>query len=125
MSDRVETQTMEAEERLQGAMLTSDVELLDALPADERIFTNYLGHTVGKQDDLAAHRSGVVKINELTPSERRILVRGDVAAVSVRMHLSGSHAGTATEGDLCFTRVWARSHGGTWQVLAGHAGIVT
>lgn len=116
---------MAAEERLQEAMLGSNVGVLDELLADELVFTNHLGHMVGKAEDLAAHRDGVVKIHALTPSERRILVRGDVAVVSVRMHLSGSYAGAATEGDLRFTRVWARSAEGTWQVIAGHSGVVT
>ncbi len=125
MNDGMEEQIVVAEERLREAMLGSDVGVLDELLADELVFTNHLGQVLGKADDLAAHRDGVVKIRELTPSERRILVRGEAAVVSVRMHLSGSYAGTATEGDLRFTRVWARSADGAWQVIAGHSGVVT
>jgi hypothetical protein len=41
-------------------MLRSDVVVLDELLAPELIFTNHLGRVLGKEDDLAAHRSGVL-----------------------------------------------------------------
>ena len=124
MSDTVEVQIRDAEERLRQAMLASDAETLDALLADALVFTNHLGQVLGKQDDLAAHRSGVVTITELTPSEQRIQCHGDVAVVSVRGRLVGSYAGTPSHGDFRFTRVWARSDAGPWQVVAGHATVM-
>jgi ketosteroid isomerase-like protein len=124
MSNAVKTEILEAEERLRRAMLDSDVGALDELLSPELIFTNHLGQVLGKEDDLNAHRSGLVKVTELTPSERHILFKGDVAVVSVRVHLAGSYAGTASEADFRFTRVWAPSAGGTWQVIAGHSSIV-
>ncbi len=95
------------------------------LLAPELVFTNHLGQVLKKEDDLAAHRSGLVKINELTPSEQVIQTHGDVAIVSVRVYLSGSYADTPSEADFRFTRVWALSSGGSWQVVAGHTCIVT
>ncbi len=124
MNGTVEAQIGNAEEQLRQAMLASDVEALDALLADALIFTNHLGQVLGKQDDLAAHRSGIVTIDELTPSEQRIQYHGDVAVVSARVHLVGSYAGTPSKGDFRFTRVWARSDAGAWQVVAGHATVV-
>lgn len=125
MSNTSKTQIVEAEERLRQAMLASDVNALDELLSPELIFTNHLGQVMGKQDDLAAHKSGLVEISELTPSERQIRICGDTAIVSVRVHLSGRYAGTPSEADFRFTRVWALSPGGTWQVIAGHSGLVT
>jgi len=125
MSDTIEGHIVEAEGRLRQAMLASDVGALDELLATELVFTNHLGQVLGKQDDLGAHRSGLVRISELTPSERTIQVYGDVAVVAVSVHLAGSYAGTPSEADFRFTRVWARSSGGTWQVVAGHASAVT
>lgn len=124
MNSTVEAQIHNAEEQLRQAMLASDVETLDALLADELIFTNHLGQVLSKQDDLAAHRSGVVTIDELTPSEQRMQIHGNVAVVSVRVHLVGSYAGTPAQGDFRFTRVWARLDAGAWQVVAGHATVV-
>ncbi len=79
---------------------------------------------MGKQDDLAAHESGLIKIHELTPSEQHIQLHGEVAIVSVRMQLSGSYNGSPANGDFRFTRVWAVSPSGTWHIVAAHIGMV-
>ena len=125
MSKPMETQILEVEEQLRVAMLHSDVNALNELLAPELVFTNHLGHVLGKQDDLSAHQSGSLEITELTPSEQYIQLNGDIAIVSVRMHLSGSYAGTASNGDFRFTRVWARSSSDTWHVIAAHSTMVT
>jgi len=75
-------------------MLSSDVSALDELLAPDLIFTNHLGQLLGKEDDLAAHRSGMLKVKELTPSEQHVRPNGDVAIVSVRMQLSGMYDGS-------------------------------
>ena len=124
MSDSIEKEILEVEERLRQAMLDSDVEALDQVLAPELIFTNHLGHILAKQDDLNAHRSGLVKISELTPSEQTIQVNGDVAVVSVRVHLAGSYADTPSEADFRFTRIWAQSPANTWRLIAGHASVI-
>ncbi len=124
MNKTVETQIINAEERLRLAMLASDVSTLNQLLAPELIFTNHFGKLLRKQDDLAAHESGVIKLNELKPSEQHIQLNGEVAIVSVRMQLSGSYDGSPANGDFRFTRVWAVSYSGTWHVVAAHACIV-
>lgn len=124
MDNTIEMQIVEVEERLRVAMLGSDVGTLDELLATELIFTNHLGGVIGKEDDLAAHRSGTVEIHELTPSDRYIRIYGDVAIVSVRVHLSGCYAGVPSQGDFRFTRVWALSGDRVWRVVAGHSGLV-
>jgi hypothetical protein len=118
-----EAEILEAEERLRTAMLRSDLEVLDELLAPELIFTNHFGHVLGKEDDLAAHRSGLLRVKELEPSERAVLLLGDVAVVSVRMLLVGTYDGNAANGDFRFTRVWALSPAKTLRVVAAHAGI--
>lgn len=124
MNQTVETQIINAEERLRLAMLASDVSTLDELLAPEIIITSHLGELLGKQDDLAAHKSGLFKINELKPSERQIQIHGEVAIVSVRMQVSGSYNGNPANGDFRYTRVWAVSASGTWQIVAAHIGMV-
>lgn len=124
MDNTTEVRILEAEEKLRRAMLASDVAALDKLLAPELVFTSHLGQILGKQDDLAAHESGLVKVTKLGVSDQRVLVYGDTAVVAVRMHLAGSYAGTPTEGDFRFTRVWSLSDQGEWQVVAGHSSIV-
>ena len=124
MTETVETQIVNIEERLRQAMLASNVSVLNELLAPEIIITNHLGELLKKQDDLAAHKSGLFKIIELKPSEQQIQIHGEVAIVSVRMQLSGRHNGSPANGDFRFTRVWAVSSSGAWHIIAAHIGMV-
>ena len=124
MSNSIEAQIIEAEERLKLAMRDSDVKVLDELLAPELIFTNHLGQVLGKQDDLAAHQSGKFKIETLTSSDLHIQVIGNVAIVTVKVHLIGSYEGTGFDNNLRFTRIWNLSSSGTWQIVAAHSSVV-
>ena len=122
--ESAEAQVREAEDRLKRAMLGSQVEELDRLLDPELDFTNHLGMVLGKEDDLEAHRSGIVEISALEISDRRIRILGDSAVVTVRVELSGSYQGTPASGTFRFTRVWARADDGEWRVVAGHSSVV-
>ncbi|NJL51929.1 MAG: nuclear transport factor 2 family protein [Hydrococcus sp. SU_1_0] len=121
----VEIQISSIEERLRQAMLASDVKVLDELLAPEIIITNHLGKLLTKQDDLAAHQSGLIQIDEIIPFEQQIQVLGEVSIVSVRMEMIGSYAGQPANGNFRFTRVWTVSGRKNWQIVAAHIGIVT
>jgi hypothetical protein len=122
--ETIKSQIINIEERLRQAMLTSNVEILDGLLAPEIIITSHLGQLLSKQDDLDAHKSGLIKINKLEPSEQQIQINGEVAIVSVRMQLSGSYNGSPANGDFRFTRVWATSSNRSWHIIAAHISVV-
>ena len=124
MTETVANQIINIEERLRQAMLASNVSVLNELLAPEIIITNHLGQLLEKQDDLAAHESGLIKINELKPSEQHIQIHGEVAIVSVRMQIMGSYDGNPSNGDFRFTRVWAISSSGNWHIVSAHIGMV-
>jgi ketosteroid isomerase-like protein len=124
MNSSSQAQIVEVEDQLRTAMLNSDVAALNELLAPDLIFTNHLGRLQGKDDDLAAYRSGVLKVVSLEPSELHVRALGDAAVVSVRMQLSGSYEGAPVNGDFRFTRVWARSQQERWQIVAAHAGLI-
>jgi ketosteroid isomerase-like protein len=124
MHSPLQEQIVQVEDRLRTAMLNSDVTALNELLAPDLIFTNHLGQLLGKDDELAAYRSGVLKVLSLEPSERQVRALGDVAVVSVRMQLIGTYEGAPANGDFRFTRVWARSQQETWQIVAAHAGLI-
>jgi hypothetical protein len=114
-----------SEEQLRQAMLASDIAVLDALLANGLIFTNHLGQCLGKEADLFAHKSGALRISKLEPSERKIKLAGDKAAVvSVRVQIIGTYEGQPAGGDFRFTRVWVSSSG-HWQVVAAHSCIAS
>jgi hypothetical protein len=106
-------------------MLNSDLVALDELLAPELIFTNHLGRLQGKEDDLTAYRSGMLKVKDLRPSEHQVRLNDDVAIVSVRVQLSGTYNDKPANGDFRFTRVWALSPHKSWRVVAAHAGLVS
>lgn len=125
MNKTIEKEIQEHEDRLTEAMLRSDVNVLDELLSSDLVLTNHLGHLMTKQDDLEAHKSGILKIETLTPSEQRIQILNDVAIVTVKVHILGSFAGVSSESDFRFTRVWARSSNNLWQIITAHSCIST
>jgi ketosteroid isomerase-like protein len=120
----VELQISDAEDRLRSAMLSSNVGALSELLAPELIFTNHLGQLQGRENDLAAYRSGILTIEHLVPSEQHILVVHEVAIVSVRVQLTGTYNGSPANGAFRFTRVWSLSPDKNWHVVAAHSGLV-
>jgi ketosteroid isomerase-like protein len=97
------------EAALRRAMLSGDVDALDALLADALVFTTRTGAIATKQADLEAHRSGSLQLTVLDPSEERIQRFGDTAIVSVKMRVAGRYVGTAFDGVYRYLRVWIRS----------------
>ena len=125
MGKHSESDIIELEERLRQAMLKSDVAELDALIAPELLFTSHLGQLVSKEQDLAIHRSGTLKLTELHPSEQSIHLNEGFSVVSVQMHLLGLYADAAVDEHIRYTRVWSLSSAGSLQVVAGHASVVS
>lgn len=108
---------------LRAAQLAGDVMALERLIDDALIFTGPDGAIYGKQDDLDAHRRGLVRITRLDASDERIVRDGSVAVVSVRMEMSGTFHGARFDGPFRYTRVWCQRPDG-WRIVAGHVGAV-
>jgi ketosteroid isomerase-like protein len=111
------------EAALRQAQLTSNVQELDRLVDDALVFTGPNGAVYGKQDDLDAHRRGLIRITRLEPSEERVQRFGPIAVVSVRMEMSGIFEGAPFAGPFRYTRVW-RAHENGWRIVAGHVSAV-
>lgn len=115
----------DAEERLRQAMLSSDIPALELLLDPDLLFVNHMGWTVTRQDDLDAHRSGLLKIHALELSEQCILPRGGCAVVSVLARISGSYNGVPANGTFRFMRTWASDpDAGAWRVIAASSVMV-
>lgn len=108
---------------LRRAQLAGDVSALERLVDDALVFTGPDGAVYGKQDDLEAHRRGLVRITRLEPSEERVQRFGSIAVVSVRMEMSGTFRDVPFAGPFRYTRVWCARPGG-WRIVAGHVSAV-
>jgi len=111
------------EAELVRAQLAGDVVALERLIDDELMFTALDGTVVGKEDDLALHRSGRLRVTRMEPTERRVLRVGGVVVVSVRMEASATVDGAEVGGPLRYTRD-SREREGQWRVVAGHMSAV-
>lgn len=112
------------EERLRQAMLASDIAGLDDLVSDRLLFVTLDGANVDKETDLAAHRSGALRLASMEPGERHIELCGDnVALVNVVMKVTGNFAGQDFSGLFRYTRVWQRQSERV-QIIAGQMCVI-
>lgn len=125
MDSKTQSRIETLEERLRLAMLHSDVIELDALISPDLLFTNHLGQVITKDADLASHRSGDLKFKSLKSSEQQIRQVGACAIVSVAMLLQGSYLANPIDLQIRYTRVWATGLDGSFQIVAGHASIIS
>jgi ketosteroid isomerase-like protein len=124
MNLEVEIQIREGEERLYAAMLTSDVEELDTLIADDLLFVGPTGELATKAMDLELHRTGGTKFTELVPMELEIRILSDrFVLVTAKVFLSGTYLGNAFAGDYRYLRIWRKSDQG-WQIAGGSVSLV-
>jgi uncharacterized protein (TIGR02246 family) len=108
------------EGELRNAQLAADVSTLDRLIDDDLLFTGPTGELATKADDLAAHRSGVVRFRSHDPEDMHIRkVGSDVAVVALRTRLVVEVHGVTHRGTFRYTRVWQRRDG-RWRIVAGH-----
>lgn len=105
MSNNLQAQIIEVEERLRQAMLDSDIRVLDELIAPDLLFTNHFGQVVSKEEDLAGFQSGVLRLKELVASDQKIKLQEGFAVVSVLMHLLGSYQNSPIDMNIRYTRV--------------------
>jgi len=120
MSDEI---ILRQEAELRRAMLAADVEVLDRLIDDALVFTTHTGALVTKQADLEAHRSGILRLATLDPSEAQVRRHGNAAVATVRMAVAGTYDGAPFSGNFRYTRVWVE-HSEGWRVVAGHVSQV-
>jgi ketosteroid isomerase-like protein len=113
------------EARIRTAQLAADVAALDALIAEDLLFTGPDGNLGTKAQDLAAHGSGAVRFRGHEPEELRVRRVGtDVAVAALRARLTVEVAGELLLGTYRYTRVWAREEGADWRVVGGHVSVV-
>ena len=112
------------ETQLREAVLAGDVKVLDALLADDLVFTDQAGRRLTKADDLAAHNAGRLKITQIDISDQHVRPSGTCAIATLVANVGGSFDGHSFSGLFAYTRVWERAEG-NWRVAAAHCSAVT
>ncbi|MCD8486479.1 MAG: nuclear transport factor 2 family protein [Desertifilum sp.] len=108
------------EETLQQAMLNSDLAVLDALIADDLVWTMHTGFVSNKESDLEAHRSGVFRFTKLEIRDRQIHpFSDDCVVVTLKADIEGIINAQEFSEAYRFTRVWLQRNN-RWQIAAGH-----
>jgi hypothetical protein len=111
-----------SEKELIQAMLKSDVQELDRLISDRLIFSAHTGEIYYKKDDLDAHRSGNIRIDQIEASDQIIQTNENVAVVFVKLKIKGSFFGNPSEGTFRFCRVWLKESEG-WKITAAQSSM--
>ena len=113
-----------AEAALGKAMLGGDVAALDDLLDDDVRFTDQSGRRLSKDEDLAGHRSGLLRIETLEPvGAPDVRICGDCALVWVTVDLAGFYKDEAFFGRFAYSRIWQKQSG-QWRVVLAHCSAV-
>lgn len=94
------------EEKLIAAIKDSNIMLLEALLHDELLFMAPNGQIVTKEMDLASHRAGEMKVDELSANFEQVNIIGDNAVVVVVYDTKGSMLGHPIHGQFRYVRIW-------------------
>lgn len=114
----MDTEIRKHEEDLRVAMLAGDVDALGYLIDEDLIFVGPSGEVLGKEDDLALHRSGRQRLDAVDYVSVRIVMREKSAVALVTADLSGSFDGVAFSGQFRYCRFWTKTASG-WKVSGG------
>ena len=119
MNPEIENQIRAGEARLYSAMFTSDVTELDALLADDLLFSGPTGELATKAMDLELHRTGGTKFHEFRPMELEIHIWSEqFALAAARIFLRGTYLGQEFAGEYRYIRIWRKGQDG-WQIVGG------
>ncbi|MGX1575969.1 nuclear transport factor 2 family protein [Cellulosimicrobium funkei] len=100
-----------AEHALQAAQRAGDVAALDALLHPRCVGAGPDGSVFSKEDDLASHRSGALRITRL--EEESLVVQEDGPSGTTRLvaAVDAVQEGAALSARLVYTRLWVRADG--------------
>ena len=118
MNTPFHTDIEQMEERLRKAMLSSDVQELDALIDDRLLFIGPDGNVYRKAEDLELHRSGAERIERLEIEEMFVEPHSTAVITVVLANMAGILRGQAFEGRFRYVRTWVNGEAG-WRMVGG------
>ncbi len=113
----VELQVVAAEDSLLEAMVAGDTARVDALTADDVVFTAPGGATIGKAEDLAAYTSGTLRITEVTVVHRQVVAHAATGQTKMLAEVTVKDGDDVAEVTLEWVRHW-ELRGDSWLLVA-------
>ena len=99
------------------AMSQGDVGTLNALIADELVYTHSSARLDTKQSLIENMQSGKTRYTSVVPSDVQAQDYGDTVVLTGVARISVNSGGNATNFGVRFTDVWVNK-GGNWQMVA-------
>ena len=116
-NDRLAAEINALEDRRCQAMIDKDMKTLEAIYADELIYTHSNAAVDDRASYLAGIKSGKFDYKAIKRSDVTVSVIGDTALVAGRAQISVRSSGVDRELDSRFLIVWVKRSGG-WQAAA-------
>jgi ketosteroid isomerase-like protein len=116
MTTNAADQIKDAEARRYAAMIANDARALDALLADDLVYTHSTAATETKTEFVDRLSAGL-RYKAITPREQAIRVFGDVGLVNGLNRMDVERKGEAITFDIRFLAVYVRA-GAQWQMRA-------
>jgi ketosteroid isomerase-like protein len=109
------------EEDWRDALVSKNVEAMDALLSDDYMAITARGMLQSKDETLASLRNGNVKIKSIEFSDRKVRFYGTTALVTSRAEVTGTTSEGDVTGSYRYTHVYVRDEKGSWRIVSFEA----
>ena len=109
------------EQNWRDAILHRNVQALDALLSEDYMAITANGMLQSKEQTLANLKSGVLHVDSLDLSDRKVRFYGKTALVTSRAELKGNRGDGEISGSYRYTRVYVRDAKGVWKIVSFEA----
>lgn len=110
-------QVLQADDRRFAAMRKEDWEALDAALAEDLTYVHSTARVESKAEHIANLRARKPQYRGITPSERKVRVRGDVGLVNGISAMHVENGGREQRFSVRYLAVYAKS-GDEWRLIA-------
>jgi len=119
-SGSVEQALLKLEQNWTNANVKADVAFLDRILADDYTWTDNDGVLWTKAQNLAAIKSGELKIPSMVTDDMKVRIYGDAAVVTGRNTAKATLKGKDVSGQERWTDTWIKRDG-RWRCVATHS----
>ena len=102
---------------LAEAEVKRDIDILNALIADDYLGIDPSGAILTKKKILDTYGAGLVQLDSITSSELHIRVFGEIGMVTGRSFIKGNASGQTFAASFRYSDTY-RINGGAWQLIA-------